>query len=46
VPTAAGPSPGQSSSSSNAGKAPIDIVLRGVAAGGIGAGAGGLVSLS
>jgi hypothetical protein len=45
VPTASGSSPGPSSSSSNAGRAPIDIVLRGLAGGGIGAGIGGMVRL-
>jgi hypothetical protein len=45
TPTANGSSPGPSFSSSHAGRAPIDIVLRGITAGGIGAGAGGMVSL-
>lgn len=45
VPTASGSSPGPSSSSSHAGRAPIDIVLRGLAGGGIGAGIGGMVRL-
>lgn len=43
VPTADGSPAGPSSpSSSHTGRAPIDIVLRGTAAGGIGAGAGGM----
>ena len=46
VPTASGASPGPSSSSSRAGRAPLDIVLRGITAGGIGAGAGGMVRLT
>lgn len=46
VPTASGASPSPSSSSSRAGRAPLDIVLRGITAGGIGAGAGGMVRLT
>lgn len=46
VPTADGsPIGSSSSSSSTAGRAPLDIVLRGITAGGIGVGAGGLVSV-
>lgn len=44
VPTADGSHAGpSSSSSSHTGRAPIDIVLSGISAGGIGAGAGGMV---